>query len=407
MAHVMWLPSRRGSAPDLPGIMARARVDRRTTNLLARLHPGDVAVVHQPDLDATTARALIERQVVAVVNTASFVTGSYPTLGPQLLSDAGVILIEATPAQGLRIADGAQVRIHEGTVHGPDAELMRGRLLDPGLVTSERESARAGMARQLEAITHNSTEFLRREQGLLLHGDGLPTLKAQFEGRTVLVVARGSQHHEELVGLRRFVSEQRPLLIGVDAGARVLLEHRLHPDMVLVSAALIGQESDAALTDRTLKQAGELVVHERRSETTSGAARLQRWGITAPVVTSDAHPFDLALLIAHAGGAELIVPVGRDATFEELLDRDRSDQASALLTRLRVGGRLVDASAVPRLYSGRVRGWQLLLIVLAALVALWLAVATTPIGNVWWHSVNDTVDHWVGHRIDDIKGLLG
>lgn len=402
MAQVMKLPSRHRTTPEMPGIVGRARVDRRTPNLLARLQAGDVAVLHQPDLDATTARALLQRNVVAVVNTAAFIGGSYPTLGAQLLSDAGVILIEATTTQAAAIQDGAEIRVHEGAVHSADTELMRGRLLGPELVTSERESARRGMGRQLEAITHNSAEFLRREQDLLLHGEGLPELRTPFAGRRVVVVAHGNQHHEELTALRRFVSEQRPLLVGVDAGARVLLEHRMRPDLVLVSAGLVGQESDAAVPDRILRQAREVVVHERRSETTSGTARLQRWGINAPTVTSDAHPFDLALLIAHAGGAELIVPVGRDATLEELLDRGRSDQASAFLTRLRLGGRLVDASAVPQLYTGRVRGWHLLLIVLAALLALWLAVATTPIGNDWWHDTN----HWIGQRLDDIKGPL-
>ena len=48
-----------------------------------------------------------QRQVVAVLNGATFVSGSYPTLGPQLLSDAGVLLLEAAPDSPLRrgIAD--------------------------------------------------------------------------------------------------------------------------------------------------------------------------------------------------------------------------------------------------------------------------------------------------------------
>jgi uncharacterized membrane-anchored protein len=119
-------------------------------------------------------------------------------------------------------------------------------------------------------------------------------------------------------------------------------------------------------------------------------------------VTSDAEAFDLALLLVHGAGASMIVPVGRDAGFEEFLDRDRTAQASTFLTRLRVGQHLVDATAVPVLYTGRVRGWHLLLILLAALVALWLAMATTPIGNVWWHDVGD----WIQARSDDIKGLF-
>ena len=119
-------------------------------------------------------------------------------------------------------------------------------------------------------------------------------------------------------------------------------------------------------------------------------------------VTSDAEGFDLALLLVHRAGASMIVPVGRDAGFEEFLDRGRSAQASTFLTRLRVGQHLVDASAVPALYTGRVRGWHLLVILVVALLALWLAMATTPIGNVWWHDFGD----WIQARFDDIEGLF-
>ena len=384
------------------GLSGKARVERRTGSLTARLTPGDVVVVHRPDLDAASARALLDHEVAAVVNSASFVTGSYPTLGPQLLVDAGVLLLEATPEQVAKISDGATVRIHEGTVHGEDGELLRARQLGPDDISRARERARDGLGRQLEAFAHNSSEFLRREQDLLLNGEGIPHLRARIAGRPVVVVARGPRHDAEIDTLRDFIREQRPVLVAVDGGAQVLLRHRMRPDVVVVSAQLVGTDSDDALPESVLRSARELVVHERRSERTAGTERLQRWGIGAPRITSDADPFDLALLLAHASGASLIVPVGRDAGFEEFLDRARSSQASSFLTRLRVGQRLVDVSAVPKLYSGRVRAWQLVLILLVALVALWLAMATTPIGNVWWHDTGD----WINARLNDLRGLF-
>jgi len=402
MGGAMKLPSRRASAPELPGLSGKARVERRTGSLASRLGPGDIAVVHRTDLDATTARALLDHRVGAVLNSAPFVSGSYPTLGPQLLADAGVLLLEASPDDVGMVEDGATVRIHEGVVHGEDGELLQARVLGPDDVTRRRDAARIGLGRQLEAFAHNSSEFLRREQDLLLNGEGLPTLRTRIKGRPVVVVARGSRHDEELKELRRFIHEQRPVLVGVDGGAHVLLAHRLRPDVVLVSAGLVGSDDDDALTESVLREARELVVHERRSERTAAADRLQRWGIGAPRVTSDADTFDLALLLVHGAGASMIVPVGRDAGFEEFLDRGRADQASTFLTRLRVGQHLVDASAVPALYTGRVRGWHLLVILIVALVALWLAMATTPIGNVWWHDVGD----WIQARFDDIEGLF-
>ena len=57
------------------------------------------------------------------------------------------------------------------------------------------------------------------------------------------------------------------------------------------------------------------------------------------------------------------------ASLDEFLDRQRSGLACTYLTRLRVGPQLVDARAVPALYSGRVRAWHLCLVLLAGLVA--------------------------------------
>ena len=43
-------------------------------------------------------------------------------------------------------------------------------------VLDQMDSAREGLTTQLQSFTHNTTEFLRREQDLLLHGQGVPEL---------------------------------------------------------------------------------------------------------------------------------------------------------------------------------------------------------------------------------------
>ena len=100
----------------------------------------------------------------------------------------------------------------------------------------------------------------------------------------------------------------------------------------------------------------------------------------------------MALLLADLAGASLIVSVGTHATLAEFLDRHRAGLSSTFLTRLRVGPKLVDAKGVPHLYSGRVRLWHLLLILLAGLLALALAVAATPVGQQWWESARPVLD---------------
>ena len=72
------------------------------------------------------------------------------------------------------------------------------------------------------------------------------------------------------------------------------------------------------------------------------------------------------------------------ATLEEFLDRQRPGLASTYLTRLKVGptaGRR--HRRCPQLYSGRVRPWHVLLVLLAGLVAVAAAIAVTPVGQQW------------------------
>src|ERR1700728_2206616 len=103
---------RRGKAEEPPGIVGVARVDSRTKVLVRRLEPGDIAVIDHPDLDRVSADELIACRVAAVVNAARSVTGRYPNLGPRLLLDAGIPLVDDVGRDVLaRVADGDIVRL--------------------------------------------------------------------------------------------------------------------------------------------------------------------------------------------------------------------------------------------------------------------------------------------------------
>ena len=111
------LPARRRSRPtDLPGIVATARLDRRTKNLTKRLAPGDIAIIDHVDLDRVSAASLISRQVSAVVNVAPSISGRYPNLGPRMLLEAGVPLVDDVgPEVFDQVKDGKLVRLDSVT----------------------------------------------------------------------------------------------------------------------------------------------------------------------------------------------------------------------------------------------------------------------------------------------------
>jgi uncharacterized membrane-anchored protein len=86
---------------------------------------------------------------------------------------------------------------------------------------------------------------------------------------------------------------------------------------------------------------------------------------------------DVAYLLAHEKGADLIVAVGSHGNLREFLDKGRQGMASSFLVRLRVGEILVDAKGVSRMYRGRVRGRDLMLLVGAALVSMVAVIAVS------------------------------
>lgn len=370
----MKLPLRSQNPALRPGVVGPARVDRRIGAVLSKASSGDVVFVDHLDLDRGHAEALLDRGVVAVVDAAALISGRYPNLGPELLAKSGVVLVDNVGSGIFNLVkDGVRVRIHEGCVLAGDEVVAEGRHLMVEDVQRLMDQARDGLGSQLQSFTHNTTEFLRREQQLLLHGVGVPQSGVPMSGRPVVVVVRGFDHQADLRRIRPFVREQRPVLVGVDGGADALLAVRLKPDVVV-----LGDGSGQSVSDRALTTAREVVLHTDRSGQALGADRLDRLGVRPQRMMASGTTEDVALLLADTNGASVIITVGTHATLDEFLDRQRAGLASTFLTRLRIGPRLVDAKGVPALYAGRVRLWHLLAVLLFGLLALAAALTTTP-----------------------------
>jgi uncharacterized membrane-anchored protein len=373
----------------LPGVVGVARVDRRTKRLTGRLRPGDIAVIDHVDLDRVAAEALVTAQVAAVINVAPSVSGRYPNLGPEILLSAGVPLVDSVGAEVFgQVRDGDVVRLCEDAVYAADGEVLAtGTPQTVETVAAAMAEARAGLAVQLEAFAANTMEYLRRERDLLLDGVGVPDIATSLDGRHALVVVRGYSYREDLVALRHYVREYKPVLIGVDGGADALLEEGLTP-------ALIVGDMDS-VSDQALHCGAEIVVHAYRDGSAPGLARVQELGIEPIVFPAAGTSEDVALLLADDKGASLIVAVGTHATLVEFLDKGRSGMASTFLTRLRVGGKLVDAKGVSRLYRSRIPASTLVLLVLATAVAFVVALYVTPGGQLYREYFDTDWDHFL------------
>jgi len=383
------------------GVAGTARTDRRTAALLSRIGRGDIAVLDQVDLDGPTAEALVEAGVAAVVNRAQMISGRFPNRGPQLLLDAGIPMVDQADGTGGRdllsaVADGRRVVLRGGTLLTGDQVLAEGRALTRDDVAHQLADAESGLTSQLHTLTHNSAEFLRREEALILHGEGVPRVRTRLRGRPVVVVGQGPDDAAELRRLRRYLREVRPVVIATGDGLAVTRAAGLSPDVVVLD----GRTEDLPGA-KSLRACRDVVITEARGGPRSGAGsdRFERIGVRAIAMQTTATPADAALLLADASGAAPIIGVGLRGTVEEFLDGTRDGLGSGYVTRLRVGPRLVDATAVPMLYSGQLRARHAYLVLLIGLIAVAAAIATTDVGHQWVLDLRDQLDQFLGGRL--------
>jgi uncharacterized membrane-anchored protein len=363
---------------------------RRTKLLVKHLRRGDVALIDHQDLDRVSAEELIAAGVGAVLNCDASSSGTYPNLGPQLLVEAGILLLDL-PDDALfeRLSDGDPVVVvaEDPAVDLPGGEVLsrgqllaRGAVLDLERVRAETEARRSEIGEALERFAHNTIEHMREERELLAGRIELPRFGTDFRDRSTLVVVRGVEHQRDLRALRPFIRDMKPVIVAVDGGADALLEEGLKPDMI------VGDMDSAG--EAALRSGAELVVHSYPDGRAPGRSRLEEMGVNFKLVPAPGTSQDVAMLIAAEKGARLIVSVGSQFNLVEFLDRNRKGMSSTFLTRLRIGEILVDAKGVSRLYRPQPGLTPLLVVIAAGLIAMiavvWMTPALRDVVNLLW-----------------------
>lgn len=378
-----------------PGVSGTARVDKRTKNLTKRLKPGEIAVIDHLDIDKVAADALVACRPAAVVNASASISGRYPNLGPEIIVAAGIPLLDGAGPEVMAIRDGSRARVDGDGFYLGTRLVATGATQDKESVAAAMEAARAGLSAQLEAFVANTMELLRHERDLLLDGVGVPAIRTDVADRHVLIVVRGYHYREDLATLRPYIREYRPVLMGVDGGADAILEAGYQPDLV------VGDMD--SVSDRALTCGAEVVVHAYRDGRAPGLDRVRALGVTPVVFPATGTSEDIAMLLADDKGASLIVAVGTHQNLIEFLDKGRAGMSSTFLTRLRVGGKLVDAKGVSRLYRQRISNWQLTALLVAGLLALSMAMVTTDFG----HGTFAVANGWFSDLVDWVQGWFG
>lgn len=352
-------------------IRGTVKLDKRTKDLAKRLKPGDIALINHQDIDSTAAHMLVEAGVKAVINSAKSCSGHYPNLGPRVLIDAGITLIDNAGTELFKgIKEGEQIEIKDGAICRGEDTLALGEVLTNERVDALIEDAKSNLGTVLEEFAENTLTYVTKEKSLLLDPSSLPDVKTEINNRHALVVVRGETYKEDLAIIRHYIREMKPVLIGVDGGADALCELGLKPDII------IGDMD--SVSDSTLKCGAEVIVHAYTNGKAPGLPRVQSLGLEPYVCAIPGTSEDLALLLAYEKGAELIVAVGTHSHLIDFLDKGRKGMSSTFLVRLKVGNRLVDAKGVSKLYRAQPSVKYVGILALAALVVIATVLALSP-----------------------------
>lgn len=354
----------------------RARMDRRTKNLVKRLKKNDIAVIDHDDIDEVAANSLIDIKPRAIINARPSITGRYPAKGAYKILKAGIpILDEVGEEIFTKLREGTVINIKGDQVFLGDNLLARGRELNLEDVETKIKQANQNIQAELDSFVENTLEYARKEKAILLGNFELPDLDTHILNRHVLIVVRGKNYKEDLRIINSYIQEERPVLIGVDGGADALLEFGLKPDII------VGDMD--SVSDEALRSGAEIVVHAYPDGSAPGFERVHALGLTAKVFPMPGTSEDVAMILAWEYGAGLIVAVGSHSNMIDFLEKGRKGMGSTFLVRLKVGSILVDARGVSQLYKHNLSTRYLAQLLIAAMVPiiiiLWVSPATKSI----------------------------
>lgn len=354
-------------------VVGKAVVDKKTKRLIQRAKPGDIAVLYHRDVDEVAARQLIKAKVRGIVNFQPSISGRFLNQGPEILLDAGKIVVDV-PNDSLfdLIQEGDLIKIKaDGDIIVNGKFFCKGVLINKEFIKIKYEEARANYEREIERFAINTLEYIKREKEILSSDYAVPRLKTDMSKKHVLVVVRGKDYREDILALKSYIEEIKPILIGVDGGADALLEFGLKPHII------VGDMD--SISDRGLKCGAEIVVHAYPDGRAPGLDRVKQLGLEYKVMAVAGTSEDAALLLAYHSGADLIIAVGTHTNAVDFLEKGRQGMASTFLVRLKVGHVLIDAKGVNKLYRSRIKRNYLAALLASAVFPLLIISAASPV----------------------------
>ena len=175
-------------------LKGKARMDRRTKNLVKRLKRSDIAIIDHDDIDEVAANSLIDIRPQAIINAAPSITGRYPARGVYKLLKAGIPVLD-------EVGEGIFEKVREGMfIEIKGMESIGARLLllrkshHYGRRGNQAKTGQPNIKQELDRFVENTLEYAKKEKDILLGTMEIPAIETHMLNRHVLIVVRGSSY---------------------------------------------------------------------------------------------------------------------------------------------------------------------------------------------------------------------
>jgi uncharacterized membrane-anchored protein len=325
------------TTPDVSGPAMSDTVFRR---LLRRLGPGSIAVIDLPDFDEWTADQLLARGIAAVVNTSESVTGRSPVAGVSFLLENGVQVLD-------RVGEELMDELQQGeilSISGDSASLRGGVQVKGVRMTTELAEGRLLLAQKYlgQELANLATAVADRTSGewaYFFQSLRNPDVERRIRGKIAIVIRPSKEAVSELRSLRRLL--HRAVILASEKGREAAARVGITPQF------LVGRSEN--LTEQDLACGSIIVLVTDPGVEPEALERCRRLGIEAHVLEWPGPADEAALALAADSGARLVLQVGAAEGIPELVRRGDGAIGAAILTRLRLGDRVMDAATHRRL----------------------------------------------------------
>lgn len=364
--------------------------DKKTKNLVNRLESKDIAVISHKDLDEIAALSLVDKKVSCIINTKKTISGKYPNRGPAILMEKEIPIFEVENEYIFeKVKEGDFIEIIDESIFFMGKEIGKCTYISPSMIEELTKLGYDNIERELDAFIENTLEYAKKEKSLVTGNIKIPEVNTDINERHALVVVRGKDYKVDLITIKSYIEDVKPVLIGVDGGGDALLEFGFTPDII------IGDMD--SVSDKALLMAKDVVVHAYANGKAPGLDRVRSIGIEPKIFTLPGTSEDIALLLAYEKGADLIVAVGTHTNMIDFLEKGRKGMSSTFLVRLKVGGKLVDARGVNKLYTSTFKPKYLWFIVVAALIPISILILINPITRSFLTLLKIKLRLFLGH----------